>query len=242
MLPPSFFMQKLFMRFLYCTLILLVAETIYPFTWKKVLEKNGIEVYRKVPSTQGLYEFRARGVIDASIERVMSLIQNVYYMKDWVSGVSESKMLYRNFNNQSYDLPLEKMFTILYARVKLKWPVKDRDFVLKAKVRKVENGLRVDLRPTIFRKYPKKSDAIRMKRIHIEVYLFRIKNNRTWIDYRIFADPAGVIPTFLVNLLIPRESYKTILGLRKLVKTAPRFYAMEKLIRVKLGFEENSKQ
>lgn len=222
------------MRILSIALISYLIMGIQPVqgqgNWKLLLSRNEIRVYRKLPPRKGIYEFRAKGTLLASVPRVMSLIQNVYFMKDWVRGVDTSKLLYRNFNHESYHIPLEKMYTLMYARIKMRWPLKDRDFVLKATASKIPDGVVIHLRPGYFPRVPKHPNTIRMKDIKITVILKQLGPKKTLIDYRIYANPGGMIPAFLVNLLIPSESYETIRGLRKLLATTRRFPKMEALI------------
>src|SRR4051812_47732591 len=69
--------------------------------WQKVIEKNGVTVYRKEIPNSPVFVFKGEGVINAPLIRVASVLLDFSRSKEWVENVEESRLDHW-INNHEY--------------------------------------------------------------------------------------------------------------------------------------------
>ncbi len=182
--------------------------------WVLVNKGNGIVSYGRLSSKKSSKEVYAIGIVKAPLPVIEALLRDVRSHKDYVHMVSEA-----------YKVPLPggrpngKDEFYEYCRLGMPWPVKDRDAVGNCRFRidkktgilyVVINGMKTSLRP--------KKGTVRMP---VTDLLFRIKpvdDKSCEVMYKIKADPAISLPSWVLNMLFKTLGYKTIENMRDMVK------------------------
>jgi len=178
--------------------------------WQPEIKKNGIDAYSRIVEGSGILEIRAITVVDARMEVIAEVLRDIPANVDWRPKCVECRLLERHNRNS--------MTT--YTRIDLPWPVADRDVVIKADTSINLNTGRavVSLGSVDHYKAPPVNGNVRITEFFSQYYLEYINREQTGIIFTTRVNPAGRIPTFLVNLFNKRFAYEEMLGLIQMVK------------------------
>ena len=173
--------------------------------WK--LEKNGnsIKVYTKPVKGYDIKEFKAYTYIKASPEKLLAIINNADKFNQWIDKVEESKLLKK---------PASNVF-IVYLTLGMPIGVSDRDMVLRNEVKRLKGGgYKIDV-TSAWNQYPEQEDFVRIKKAY-GYWIIKPEKGATKVAYRFFSDPAGSLPTWIVNMFLVDGPYKTLTNLKKM--------------------------
>ncbi len=202
--------QFLFVAALVCAAPVVHADpTVGP--WEHVRTDEGITVHRRRVEGFDLHEFRGRGVIDAPMSKVLGVLSDSGRRPMWM------ERCIRAWNVEK----ISETSQVEYNRTKGTWPVSDRDVVVVGRTSfdVARREVRIDFRNTTSAKVPEQDGAVRIPYLRGHWILQPRSGGRaTFIEYQAHADPAGSIPTFIVNLVSRTLPYKTLVGLREQVK------------------------
>jgi hypothetical protein len=175
-----------------------------PTDWKLVTSEDGIKVYTRVSEKSNIKEVRITATFDIALEAFIEALNDVPAYSKWVykcrapkliSTVSESEFFY-------------------YLQSDLPFPLSDRDLVVHAnqrrdKIKKTFNTHSVSAP----KKVEKASGMVRVEFYESSWSIQQKDNGTIDIDYKVLTDPAGSLPTWLVNLTItqgPLHSFKNL--------------------------------
>jgi hypothetical protein len=192
-----------------------------PGPWEHVSDKDGIRVQRRTVPGSKLKEFQGRGVIDAPIGRVLAVIRDANRRAEWMPACADSHVV---------DEDLAARTQVAYHRTKAPWPVSDRDSVNRAEMRVEPDKHRVYLpfQAVNLEKVPPVKGVVRMPFMRGHWILTPVEGGRaTEAEYQVWANPGGILPEWLANIVSKTLPRDTIAGLRKQVKRAeyPKFEA-----------------
>jgi len=176
--------------------------------WEFKDEEDGIRTWTQKDESSGLVAFRGGGVVEASIEKVSGVLRDRERKKEWIAYTAEGRTV-RDVNDWE---------RIEYNRSSPPWPIKDRDFVLRAGMK-----VRSDSKEVFFYAVSIESTEVpetSAVRGWVAKSYFRLKAldpKRTEVHLEIHADPKGGLPKWLVNMVQKSWAYRTISGLRKMV-------------------------
>lgn len=243
-LPMSFFLcftQKKSYSLLYFLLILIFFGQIQSLLfagdfeispgskWRLIEKKNKISIYARNLENSGLLAVKAVTVIDAEIFKVAELLRDIDAQKKWRTMAGKS-MLIKKINDQHL---------VFYNELNLDWPLEDRYFFLEATVNILTDQAQAVIDVNAINEDftgIEKSKGIRLKKIHAQIILQYISENKTGIIYQLIADPEGNLPHFIVNLFNKEYLYNDLHNLKKLAQdpkyeTAAQNSAEYKMIR-----------
>jgi hypothetical protein len=188
----------------------LTVQTFASSEWQPEIKKNGIDAYSRKIEGSGILEIRAITVVRARIEVIAEVLRDIPANVEWRPKCVECRLLEKHSRNS--------MTT--YTRIDLPWPVSDRDVVIKADTSINLNTGRavISLGSVDHYKAPPASDNVRITEFYSQYYLEYINREETGIIFTTRVNPAGRIPTFLVNLFNKRFAYEEMLGLVQMVK------------------------
>jgi hypothetical protein len=203
-------MKKSILRFTVSLLFVLNFIDANASEWQPEIKKNGIDAYSRVIDGTDILEIRAITVVDARMEVIAEVLRDIPANVEWRPKCVECRLLER-YNRNS-------MTT--YTRIDLPWPVSDRDVVIKADTSINLNTGRVvvSLGSVNHYKAPQPNGNVRITEFYSQYYLEYINREQTGIIFTTRVNPAGRIPTFLVNMFNKRFAYEEMLGLTKMVK------------------------
>lgn len=185
--------------------------------WKKILREDGISVSTREVQGRGFPTFRGVGVVHGNIFEVLAVLSDIKRYTEWQDSCVEAKLL-RKINEREY---------VVYSRTDAPWPVSDRDAVNRSKVhvdlkRRIINvkfrAIRTPLKGAV-------SGVVRMNKLRGHFKLTSITRDKTRVDYKVDADPGGLLPTWLAKIATKKLPLQTIKKLRKQVKRTRGWYA-----------------
>ncbi|HTA77568.1 MAG TPA: START domain-containing protein [bacterium] len=179
--------------------------------WNKCSNDNGLTIYwSKVDGSQ-VIAFRGEGIVNSPMEKVASVIVDASRGTEWINSLVSSKNI-RTISNTEF---------IEYDHVGIPFPfdslISDRDFVSDVNVRfdPKTKWMTVSYKPTTDSNAPVLKKYTRGI-VDCEFKLTRMSfPDQTYVEARVFTDPKGNIPKWLVNFFQQGWPQDTFEGLRK---------------------------
>jgi hypothetical protein len=159
--------------------------------WQKILSEDGLNVFTREMPNSKILGFKLEGVINAPIDQIMENMRNVETSAEWTPDLAEKSTLEEISDAEA----------ITYSRNDLSWPVSDRDFVTHNKLflHKERKLLYVMTKSVIDQRSPPRKGIERAWLSYSNIGLRPVSEKRTYVEWTIFADPKGSIPTWVVN-------------------------------------------
>ena len=172
--------------------------------WELEKDSKGIKVYTRPVKGSDVKEFKAYTYINATPDKLLKVINDANGFKDWIDKVDYSKSL-SHPNNNTF---------IVYIQLGMPIGVTDRDMVLKNVVKKLKGGgYKIEV-TSVYDKYPEQEDFVRIKKAY-GYWLLIPEKGKTKIVYQFYSDPAGSLPTWIVNMFLVDGPYNTLKALRE---------------------------
>ena len=186
--------------------------------WKKVRESDGIIGWSRSNSMSSVDEVRAEGIINAPVAVVEAVLRDTPSMKKYMFMCSDA-----------YSLELDGLKNTkdsyhVYFSQGLPWPLNDRyglgriNWMLD---KSVPGALIVRCLSVSNPFNPPKKNILRMPIGDVTWLLVPAENNTTKLTYQVLADPAGNLPSAVVNMLMKNVGVTTLKNIRKLAKQEP---------------------
>ncbi len=171
--------------------ILVTATTINAQSdWKLAKDKNGIKVYTRTQTGSKNKEFKAYTTVNAPIAKVEAKLGDVDNFDEWMNDVINPRQVKKVSNNEYYN----------YIELKVPFPFDNRDMVLHVKKSNVNGVITLDQTSAPTEEEAKKG-KVRMT-VASGKWILTPEGNTTKIEYTFSADPAGSIPTWVVNMFV----------------------------------------
>ncbi|MET0342457.1 MAG: START domain-containing protein [Polyangiales bacterium] len=185
-------------------------------SWRTIREEQGIVVSTEEPPPPSLLSFRGSGALRASVLHVLAIILDDDHATEWAKNADVLELV----------RALDARTQIIYSRSHQRWPVKDRDLVMKRTVEVLTPGSAYRVRlvcvPGEKARVP---EVIRIGRCETTFTLRRIDEQSTRVDYATRTEPGGNNPDWLVRLASRSIPFDTLLALRKQVERTRGRYA-----------------
>lgn len=167
--------------------------------WTLMYERDGFKAYEMRGE---LPAYRAEGSVDLSLAEVAAVLVDVPRETEWVSYLSESRVLEGD--------PLSH--SVIYSRYDLPWPVRDRDAVIESTVEKrpKDGEVHVRFRTASSATAPDGTGCIRVPRCEGEFTLVKEASGAVRVTYTIRLDPGGWLPNWLVRHFIREAPADTL--------------------------------
>lgn len=196
------------------------ADTPSAPKWEMFDEEDGIRMYRRDVPGSSIVALRGEGFVEAPIARVASVLADRKRSVEWIDRLVKTKVLRQISETES----------INWNHIKTPTPLKDRDFVFKSVI-----TTNPALKKVLFSYYsvkdslaPETDDYVRgsFKAGKFELTMATrtnkdgSKTRGTIVNAEVEVDPAGSVPTFIVNMVQKSWPHKTLTALRKQVAKA----------------------
>ncbi len=174
--------------------------------WELQNESDGIKVFTRVKDGSSVREVKAIGSIDAAPERVFKVIGDYDHYTEFMPYMRESKVVAR-----------EGKTVYVYGYIAPP-VVSNRDYTLKMTDETAADVYKVSWVPANEKGPAPRSGTVRLA-INTGSWTFEPdENGKTTATYYLYTDPAGAIPTWMVNKA-NRDSLPDVLrAIRKRVK------------------------
>lgn len=189
-------------------LVVLLTNAGYASEWQSVLNtSDGIQIFKKKTSSDGLIEFRGVGVVEAPLPLVATVIFDTARRREWIKGLAESRILRWGGKDAFTE----------YDHIDMPIFFSDRDFVSRVQIRLDPSG-----KELVFHyQSSEEPDAphagyIRGEVLNMAFHLSSIDHGRsTRVHAEFLCDPKGWIPAWLVNYFLKDWPKVTFRNLRK---------------------------
>ena len=179
--------------------------------WEEISQTDGITVWKQeIPGTS-LVGFRGKGIIDADLHAVFSVLYESEHKKELLYRCTE----YRILEVQS------KINFVIYNRIASPFIlISDRDAVVRTDMvfDPANKTIIAKFKDAVHKDQPPVDGAVRM--VHLEgMWILKAqKNGKTLVTYEVQADPGGLLPKWVVNIANRSLPTKTIQSMRREVK------------------------
>lgn len=192
--------------------------------WSLVKDKRGIQVYTRKVIGSKYKAVLTNMEVKSNIRSVVALLLDLPNCSAWASMCRKAYVVERLSASQQ----------VVYGRNNLPFPVLDRDsYSLNTWKVNPQSGdvvmvSRVDERSN----YPEVDKVIRLSKADVVWRISKINDDTLLIENEAHIEPNGALPAWLTNTLQVEAPYKTMRGLRSLLKT-------EEYNAVRVDFLEN---
>lgn len=181
-------------------------ETFSQTSWEIDKNKDGIKIYARTEIGSDYKSFKAIIRVNASIDKIITILKDVNSYKKWFAYTKTSKIL-KHENGIQYN----------YVETILPWPYGNRDMVYRMSIDKFGAGsVKISLKG-IPDYIPNKKGITRMKKAEGYI-LLKSLGYGTEVIYIFHSEPGGNLPTWLANKSIAELPFKTLSGLREILK------------------------
>ncbi|MEQ8471727.1 MAG: START domain-containing protein [Marinoscillum sp.] len=180
--------QKTKTAFLFTSLIFCVTSytLAQEADWQLKKDKEGIQVYTRESSNSDLDEFKGIGIINASVDKLVSTLKDADQMHQW-ANCKTSRLILLEGNEQ-----------VNYTITEVPFPMQDRDSYTRLEYLEVKNGVKVKI--TAIPGFKPANDGMTRIPYLNGFWLFeRISDTQSEITYQLQADPGGSIPAWMSN-------------------------------------------
>jgi len=181
--------------------------TEYP--WRQEFTRDGITVSTRDNDLSSFREFRAEGLVNASMEECQKILVDVNNVASWQPNCAGSWLLSVENNGT---------VMISYNLTDAPWPASDRDVITQSVVTTTKESITHSItavdRPDLV---PLRKGTVRIKKLEASWKLVRA-GNATMVTFQARVDPGGMAPAWIVNMFGTQNPYKTLVALRRMVR------------------------
>ena len=197
------------MYFLGILLISFVGLNSSDKEWKLEKDKDGVKVYTRPHEGSKIKEFRATTILEASLSSAVALVRDAEVTPEWYNHVKSGTPV------KIFD---EKR-SIVHLELDFPFPATDRDIIAKFDYSqdpdtKIVSSVVVGVPDYL----PETDGIIRVREIEGSWTFIPLGDNQVQIEYQFFADPGGGLPSWMVNLFIVDDPFKSLKRMQKFVK------------------------
>ncbi len=175
--------------------------TIAQEDWTLKLDKEGIKIYARPSVDSKIKALKVECIADASLSEMAAVLLDISSQDEWFYHTKSIVLLQVSATELYY-----------YSELDFPFPFSDRDFVERIKL--CQNPVTKILTMTVDNLpgyVPVKKDKVRVLQSNCGWVISPIGKHTIRIEFTLFADPAGSIPAWLVNMFSvygPLETFK----------------------------------
>lgn len=175
---------------------------------KLIVERQGIKIWSYRLPNSSLSGFKAITTVKSTLSGLVSLIADTQAGNRWIYRASEVELLQRNDPDMTFTVRVITDFP---------WPLKDREALVAGKIVQDPQTLKVRIDSHNVDTFPVAPCCLRMPLVD-GTWIFRpLGNGMVEVTMMGHADPGGMIPASLVNLLVQEHPYNSLKGLRRII-------------------------
>lgn len=197
-------MKSLYRLVVACGVTVLFSGVVHAEDWQLAKDEQGIKVWLSEVAGSKYKAYRGVTVIDASVQRLRALQEDLAGACAWIHECESQKLLKHEG---------DKAWT--YSRFKTPWPVTPRDSVLLVtSIEQADGGLKRTLlaQPAYV---PEEKGYVRVASVDGYWQLTPKGPDRTEVTYQVHTDPGGSVPSWLSNKFVVDAPFNTLRALRE---------------------------
>lgn len=177
--------------------------------WTQRKDADGIQISSRAVAGWEIHEVRGQARIDARLSSLVALITDESATPELTDLVEQAEV-----QNRQSDTRYQ-----VYARMKMPWPVSNRDIVNQREIVQDPQTLAVTITDSAINGGPSPAKGyVRIVRSTQRWILTPQADGGVQVESHILSDPAGPIPSSIVNAMSVSTPFKTLEKLRELVK------------------------
>jgi hypothetical protein len=184
--------------------------------WHILGNEQGVLISTRHEQGSAHSAFRGQATIKGSVLHVLAIVLDTEHSTKWVRGADGIEII-RDVDGRTQ---LLHMFT------ELPWPIRDRDMVMKRSVEVLVPGsefrIRYQCAPGVRKE---QRQALRVNTCDSHFTLKGVDADKTYVDYQVYLDPGGGLPSWAIRYLEKRVTVDTIFKLQRQVRRTPGQYA-----------------
>jgi ribosome-associated toxin RatA of RatAB toxin-antitoxin module len=193
---------------LLCISTLTLAE-VGPWGLEAHNKDNDIQVFTRVVENSPLKEFKGVTHIKADVASFVALLLDFEMATSWLHNVIEFKVM---------DAPSDTE-SVIYTVNKTPWPITNRDVYIRTAMSADKLGAVTLSFTAESNSAEKNKDYIHMPEL-VGTWIFTpMEEGMVEVTYQVHANPGGSLPNWMVNAIVIETPLKTLLNLRKVIKS-----------------------
>jgi len=179
--------------------------------WDEQFTEEGITVWSRDIPDSPLVEFRGRGIIEADIKRLMTVVRDDERKTEWMKNCIDARSVALKSATHG----------IFYNRTKSPaFFIDDRDVVIEglSKMYPKEQRFRIDFWAVTHPHAPEVPGVVRMPELRGYWDFVLVAPGKVEATYQVRADAGGMVPMWVVNWVNRKLPFHTINDLRAQVK------------------------
>jgi START domain len=192
-------------RFLILSLALLHSVLILNAQedWKLKTDKEGIKIYTKPYANSKIKALKVLCTLEATVSQMAAVLLDIKSQDEWFYRTKSTVLLQVSTSELYY-----------YAELEFPFPFSNRDFVehIKLSQNPVTKIMTMEVQ-NVPNYIPPKQDLVRVINSYCKWVITPVRKNLIMIEFILFADPAGSIPGWLINMFShygPLETFKKL--------------------------------
>ncbi|NVO01455.1 MAG: START domain-containing protein [Bacteroidetes bacterium] len=195
-----------------CFIIFVNPALSYAQAWELKENKNGVKVYtREVPGSD-CDEFKGEVTVKTNLASLINIMDDFKNYPNWAYNCTYAEKVKKVSVSEGY----------AYSVLKTPWPVTDRDLVVHYVITQNPKTKVVTLKMDGVKGFVPDKGNVRMTYLKGFYQFTPIKNGYVQIVYQVHSDPAGSVPTSVVNSFVEDTPFNTLLNLKNKVEN-PKF-------------------
>ena len=176
--------------------------------WNLTKNEDGIQIYTRVKEGSNLKEFKGLMTVKAPLRKIESYLDKPEQFADWQEGITTSRVLQKLSDSSSY-----VKFTS-----ELPWPMTNRETVSLMTKKKLSKGVvRYEFKGED-KKFSLEEDHIRIRNTEGYWELRTMDEGQVRVEQSFYGDPAGALPTWVINMFIVDGPLQTFKNLKQLAE------------------------
>lgn len=180
--------------------------------WALLRDRDGIQVYSRPAAGSAIHEIRAVTRMSATPQAVATVLRDVSRRPQWDPTCAQA----------SVHTALGPDEQILYYDLDLPWPVEDRDMVMQTKWQSGPDGRITATGTSVADVIAPRRERVRVTQASERWELQPIDGGGVSVVLTAHIDPAGPLPSWLVNSMSVDAPFDALDNLRKIVATEAR--------------------
>lgn len=183
---------SLYKLFLTLFALTLITNSAFAQTdWKLTSNKEGIKVYTSQVPGSKIKAIKVESTLDATPSELVAMVMDIKNSPQWVYHTKSAVLIKQVSPSELY----------YYSEVNLPWPVANRDFVAHLTAFQDPDTKVVTIAgPVVAGFVPEKKGIVRIDHSNGKWTITPTGNGQINVEYSIFVDPGGDLPSWLVNM------------------------------------------
>lgn len=180
--------------------------------WRAEKDENGVRIESRAVEGWEIREMRGTASFDGGVDSLVAVITDPAAAPKLNEFVEESKVVQRDSASRYQ----------VYTLTKMPWPLKDRDVLMQREIRRDARTGAVTITDAATQgTVPEQKGLVRITRAHNRWTFTPQPNGSVQIELQMLSDPAGPIPSSLINSMSVSAPFKMIAQLTALAKQPP---------------------